>query len=104
MNLIVITGLPASGKSRLARAAKAEFGYPILEKDRIKETLFDTVGFSNYAEKRALDHQANDELLRELEGILSEGGSAIIDNNFDTIAAEKLKKLVETYQPKLAVV
>ncbi|MBO4411056.1 MAG: AAA family ATPase [Lachnospiraceae bacterium] len=104
MNLIVITGLPASGKSRLARAASERFGYPILEKDRIKEGLFDTVGFSNYAEKRALDHEANDLLLKELRETLENGRDVIVDNNFDAVAAEKLPALLKTYQPALAVV
>ena len=104
MNLIVITGLPASGKSRLSRAVRKEFGFPVLEKDRIKEELFDAVGFANYEEKRALDHQANDILLKQAEALLSEGKSVIIDNNFDSIAAGKLNALCEKYRPALAVV
>ena len=104
MNLIVITGLPASGKSRLARAVREAFGFPVLEKDRIKEELFDAVGFSNYAEKRALDHRANGILLEQAEALLSEGQSVVIDNNFDSIAAAKLNALCEKYHPVRAVV
>ena len=99
MQRIVLTGMPASGKSRLARAVQAAFGYPILEKDRIKEELFDTLGFRSYAEKRALDHAANAVLLQELEALLKNGSGAIVDNNFDGPAAERLKRLVEIYHP-----
>ena len=104
MKLIVLTGLPASGKSRLARALQEEFGWPVLNKDSLKEELFDTVGFENYQEKRALDHAANAVLLRTLESLLKSGVSVIVDNNFDVRAAERLMKLVEQYRPELAVV
>ena len=55
MNVIILAGMPATGKSTLAAKLQQKFCYPILEKDFIKEGLFDTLGFSCYAEKRALD-------------------------------------------------
>jgi len=104
MQLIVLTGMPASGKSRLAGAVQAAFSYPLLEKDRIKEELFDTLGFRNYAEKRALDHAANAVLLQEIETLLKNGDSVIVDNNFDVSSAARLMELVKAYGPEMAVV
>jgi predicted kinase len=95
MNIIILAGMPATGKSTLARHLQQEFGYPILEKDYIKEGLFDTLGFADYAGKRALDVAANEVLLRMMGAMMKAGGSMIVDNNFDVESAQKLKKLLE---------
>ena len=44
MDLIIIAGMPASGKSTVAEKLSRIFGYPVLEKDALKEELFDTIG------------------------------------------------------------
>jgi GrpB-like predicted nucleotidyltransferase (UPF0157 family)/predicted kinase len=41
---IVVSGLPGSGKTTLARALAPELRIPLLSKDVIKETLFDSLG------------------------------------------------------------
>ena len=64
MKLIIIAGMPATGKSTLARALSENFSFPVLEKDDIKEEMFDTVGYRDLTEKRALDVAANAILLR----------------------------------------
>lgn len=99
MNLIILAGMPATGKSTVAASLSKAFGYPILEKDNIKEGLFDTLGFENYAQKRKLDHAANEALLRVLNAMLKAENSLIVDNNFDTASAEKLCTLIDTYHP-----
>lgn len=100
MDLIILSGLPASGKSTVARALHPSFPYPILEKDRIKECLFDTLGFQSHAEKRRLDAAAARILLKTAEDILAAGGSVILDNNFDTAAGEALRALQERLRPR----
>lgn len=82
VNVIIIAGMPASGKSTFAARLGRELGYPILEKDAIKEALFDTVGFRSYAEKRRLDTAATSVLLRCAEALLNGGQSMILVNNF----------------------
>ena len=104
MDLIILAGMPATGKSTLAASLSKAFDCPILEKDNIKEGLFDTLGFENYAQKRALDHAANTVLLRVLEAMLKAGTSVIVDNNFDTRSAEALCGLLERYQPNCVTV
>ena len=80
--LLMIAGLPASGKSTVARRLADAFGMPVLEKDDLKEALFDAVGFRNYPEKRQLDVAANAVLLRAAGAVLDAGESLCLVNNF----------------------
>lgn len=42
--IVVISGAPAAGKTTLAVPLARELGWPLLSKDRIKETLYDELG------------------------------------------------------------
>lgn len=104
MAVIVLTGMPATGKSTICKALAEHFGYPVVEKDAIKEEMFDTVGFTCYAQKRALDHAANAVVNHIVEQILKTGGSVIVDNNFDDISGKRFTAILEKYAPKCACV
>ena len=41
---IIVAGPPAAGKTTLARSLAPRLGFPLLSKDTIKETLFDSLG------------------------------------------------------------
>ncbi len=43
-SILLVSGAPASGKSTLAGALAEIFGYPLISKDAIKESLFDSLG------------------------------------------------------------
>lgn len=96
--VIIIAGMPASGKSTVAKKLGTEFGYPILEKDELKEALFDTVGFECYAEKRRLDLAAAAVLLRAADAMLKAGTSLIIVNNFRTDMEEAVQNMLDSNQ------
>ncbi len=104
MDLIIVAGMPASGKSTIAASLSEAFHYPVLEKDNIKEGLFDVMGFENYAQKRRLDHASNEVLLRILEAMIKADSPLIVDNNFDTASAEKLCRLISDYRPNCVTV
>lgn len=42
---VVMTGLPGSGKTTIAKPLAQFLGVPLLRSDRIKEAIFDSVGF-----------------------------------------------------------
>jgi predicted kinase len=42
--VVVVTGIPASGKTTLATALSTRLGWPLISKDLVKEALFDSLG------------------------------------------------------------
>lgn len=98
MNIIIIAGMPASGKSTVAQKISRAFGYPILEKDAIKEELFDVIGFNNYAEKRRHDVAATAVLLRCTDMLLQGGSSLICVNNFRPEVQEQLQGILDKHR------
>lgn len=95
MDLIIIAGMPATGKSTLAKKLSDAFGLSILEKDEFKDEMFDTIGFKDRKEKRALDVAANAILLRCTENLLSKGNSLIIVNNFDSDMSDRVQNIID---------
>lgn len=104
MKLIIIAGMPATGKSMLSAKLSSAFGFPVLEKDTIKEQLFDTLGFTCYAEKRHLDVVANRVLLSVIESLREADTSVIAVNNFSGEAAEELKEFLTRKNVQAATV
>lgn len=97
MNIIIVAGMPASGKSTFVNMLSKALGYPVLEKDAIKEELFDTIGFQNYAQKRLLDVAATSVLLRCTDALLSGGQSLIVVNNFRSDVAPRVEGLLQKH-------
>ena len=100
MTVIVLTGMPATGKSTICSALADRFGYPVVEKDAIKEELFDTIGFTCYAEKRALDHAANAVVIHIVEQILKADGSSTFSQARDSL---HLKRSAEARRTPLCL-
>jgi shikimate kinase len=60
---VVISGLPASGKTTLARTLAKALSLPLLDKDDILESLYDGLGVGDMAWRQRLS-RASDEVLR----------------------------------------
>ncbi len=97
MKCVIIAGMPASGKTTFAKQVRDRLGLPMLEKDELKEILFDTVGFSCYAQKRQLDHAANAILLELMAKMMETEKPFIVVNNFSENGAELLEQLLKKY-------
>lgn len=51
MYCILVTGIPAVGKSTMANFLSKELKLPVISKDSIKELLFERIGFQSREEK-----------------------------------------------------
>ena len=80
--LILVSGPPAAGKTTLARRLAREFGLPLINKDGIKELLFDTVGTHDYAWSQNLGRASIALLYDFTERLLTAGVSLIAESNF----------------------
>lgn len=98
MAVIVLTGMPATGKSTICKCLTEAFGYPVIEKDGMKEQLFDNIGFQNYPEKRRLDYAANAVVVYMAEKLLEADTSFIVDNNFDDISGKVFSDLIKRFK------
>jgi hypothetical protein len=62
---VVISGLPASGKSRLARRLGPALNLPIIDKDDILESLFESKGIGDAAWRRTLSRESDEIFQRQ---------------------------------------
>ena len=96
--LIIVSGLPCTGKSTLGRYLAHELGLPILHKDAIKERLFDELGWSNRAWSKRLSQASNALLLDFVEASLSAGISLVAESNFGRENTSRLNDLLTHYK------
>jgi predicted kinase len=80
--VIVVNGLPATGKTTLARRIADDFSLPLLAKDAIKETLFETLGWSDRAWSRQLGTATMALLYMLLEEHLRARQPCVVECNF----------------------
>ena len=98
MYCILVTGIPAAGKSTMAKVMSEKLKLPVISKDSIKELLFDNVGFQTRAEKVKLGI-ASMEIMYYAAGQLMKAGQAfILENNFEYSSEQGIKSLLEKYQ------
>lgn len=62
---IVVTGLPASGKSTVGVAVARSLGLPLLDKDEILEALFEALGVGDSLWRSRLSRAADEVLQRQ---------------------------------------
>jgi len=88
--LILVSGPPAAGKTTLARRLAGEFSLPLVNKDGIKELLFDTVGTRDYVWSQNLGRASIALLYDFTERLLTAGVSLIAESNFHCAADSAL--------------
>lgn len=82
VTVIVIAGLPCSGKSTIAAQLQQRLNWPLFAKDTIKETLFDTLGWSDRAWSRRVSDASYALLFEWLVQVARTRTNAIVEANF----------------------
>ena len=80
--VLLVTGAPASGKSSLAPPLAARLGLPLLSKDLYKESLFESLGWSDRDWSPRLGAASMQLLYRSAEAVLRAGQSVALECNF----------------------
>lgn len=91
--LILITGDLATGKSTLAGILSEKYSCPAFCKDKIKEMLCDTVGFTNREENLRLSRATMEVMTYNFAVLAKAEENIILEANFRTAEMEKLHKI-----------
>ncbi|MEE1838665.1 AAA family ATPase [Streptomyces sp. NPDC086796] len=73
---VVISGLPGSGKSTLARSLAERLSLPLIDKDVILESLYDSLGVGDHAWRSRLSRASDDIML----ALAADARRAVLDN------------------------
>lgn len=82
-HVLVINGLPGVGKTTAATALAQRLNWPLMTKDMYKESLFDSLGWSDRAWSRQLSRASMDLLFMCLERELIAQRTCVIESNFE---------------------
>ena len=104
MYCILVTGIPASGKSTLAAFLGEHLGLPVISKDRIKELMYDRIGFRSREEKVKLGISSMDIMYYFAEQLMKCRQPLILENNFENLSKLGLDAILERYAYKAITV
>jgi predicted kinase len=76
--IVVVAGIPGSGKTTLARSLAPELGLPLISKDTIKEALFDSLGTGDIEWSRQLGRAAH----VVMYALARDARSAVLESHF----------------------
>lgn len=88
-HLIIVSGLPASGKTTLARRLSADSGIPLFSKDDLKELLFDVIPQKDRAWSTTQGSAAISMMYAGAKVFLEAGSSVIIESSFDPLLGRR---------------
>ena len=81
--MIIVTGAPATGKTTLSKNLAERFNLPVINKDEIKELLFNSIGIKDKEWALKLGMTSFQLTFFLLEKLLQAGKPFIVEGNFD---------------------
>ena len=97
MYCILVTGIPAAGKSTTAEFLAEHFGIPVISKDKIRELMFDDIGFHSREEKVKLGTASMNIMYYMAEQLMKKNQPFILENNFENVSKGPLLEVLEKY-------
>ena len=97
MYCILVTGIPAAGKSTMAAFLAEQFGLSVISKDKIKELMYDDIGFCSREEKVKLGIASMNIMYYMAAQLMKNNQPFILENNFEKISREPLIEILERY-------
>lgn len=97
MYCILVTGIPAAGKTTMAEYLSRNFSLPVISKDKIKEIMFDEIGFGSRQEKVKLGTASMEIMYYFAEQFMKCNQPFILENNFENASREGLMAILEKY-------
>ena len=82
VSVILITGLPGTGKTTLARRIAGHHRLPLISKDLIKEPLLDVLGARDAGQSRQLSDASFAVLFAIARELVEAGASFVLEGNF----------------------
>jgi predicted kinase len=82
--VVIVNGLPGVGKTTLARQIATALGWPLMTKDMYKESLFDTLGWSDRAWSRQLSQASMALVMMWVRAEVLAGRDCVVEANFES--------------------
>ena len=80
--LLVVTGMPSSGKTTVGEGLARRLRFPLIAKDEIKESLYDSLGAADVASSARLGRAAYALIFALARASLNSGASLVVEANF----------------------
>lgn len=97
--LILVSGAPCSGKTRLSREIAAHLNFSVISRDEIKELLFDTLGWSDRAWSKKVGAASFSLMYKQIELLMAAKTSFIVETNFHADSSlDQFNKLIVDFQ------
>lgn len=97
MYCILVTGIPAAGKSTMAELLAESLNLPVISKDKIKEIMYEDIGFRSREEKVKLGLASMNIMYYTATQLMKNNQPFILENNFEKVSEKTLLHILKMY-------